>query len=977
LLFKNKSIKTVSSSKSEVNSLNHCNKSKYVDENKVSQIYDYLYHSDNQFPDLIYGFPKNTCLPPQSHEIYIYSAQSTNNIIVNPQALNKSLRLAAPTPPQPQLATTPSSASSQASLNCLKCLSTNATSLNNIKLLELSMIVTDQNIDLIFITETWFSELSTTNLPHYNVHRKDRADRHGGVAIYTKDQLNVISAQSFASHNSEQMWLNVIQGNETILIGCIYRPPTSDAPAFLEIANNLKKAKCLLDEKKITGILLTGDFNLPNINWTETYVNDSSSNSFSARFYDIIQSLHLIQHVDFPTFNKADGTALNTLDLIITGSQHCIPNVNSTHPLGHARQGHLVLYWNYVISSEKSPIHPHSTTLNYKKGDYKNLSNYISSHDWPSIIIGQNIEDSYEAFRKIYDHSTATFIPKKGKKQKKYKNPWTTVELIKLSKTKNKLFNQLRASNGKFPLLEQQYKRARSDTKKLIKKCISDYELSLALDKCNPKKLFTYVNSKVKTSNIITSINCNNTTTTNATEIANILNKQFHSVFTNNSPDSPPVTFHSRTTASISTASITNHSVLHYLSKLAPDKSTGSDGISPYVLHTAREAFAPVLALLFNESLELGTIPALWSEANVTPIYKSKGSRLDPSNYRPISITSVPCKIMEKLIRNSITLHLKSNDLISPRQHGFVSNKACNTNLLESNDLLTKLASTKTPADIVFLDFAKAFDKVSHPLLILKLKKYGLDGNLIKWITAFLTNRRQRVVSGNTVSDWLPVLSGVPQGSVLGPTLFIIFINDLTDKICNHASLYADDTKLICGLDPLQTAKISASLQNDINGIVDWTKTWHMELNISKCKVMHVGKKNPEITYTMNNYSDNQPTPLLTTITERDLGITISSDLKLYKQCVKAASTAYKIFGMLKKAFVSRTLFIWKTLYTTYIRPHLEFAIAAWNHYQKKDINILERVQRRVTKIITSINHLKYPERCKSSGLTTLVRRHD
>jgi len=141
-----------------------------------------------------------------------------------------------------------------------------------------------------------------------------------------------------------------------------------------------------------------------------------------------------------------------------------------------------------------------------------------------------------------------------------------------------------------------------------------------------------------------------------------------------------------------------------------------------------------------------------------------------------------------------------------------------------------------------------------------------------------------------------------------------------------------------------------------------------MELNISKCEVMHIGKRNPEITYTMNNYSNNQPTPLLITITERDLGITISNDFKLYKQCAKAASIAYKIFGMLKKAFVSRTLAIWKILYTTYIRPHLEFAIAAWNPYQKKDINILERVQRRVTKIVTSINHLKYPERCKSFG---------
>ena len=523
--------------------------------------------------------------------------------------------------------------------------------------------------------------------------------------------------------------------------------------------------------------------------------------------------------------------------------------------------------------------------------------------------------------------------------------------------------------------LKQEYKLVRAQTKKMIKECISNYELNLAKDKSNPKKLYAYVNSKVKSTTKITSLNCKNKLSTHPTTIANTLNEQFHSVFIKKPADPlqlPP--FLNRTTTYLSEPDITEALVLEQLKNLDPTKSTGSDGICPYVLQKAAAAFAPILTLLFKESLNQGTFPSSWSEANVTPLHKSK-SRLDPGNYRPISITSVPCKIMETLNRNSMLDYFLKYGLITPRQHGFIKNKACITNLLESNDLLTKLASTGTPTDIVFLDFAKAFDKVSHPLLIYKLTKYGICGKLLNWISAFLTNRRQRVVLGDTESDWLPVLSGVPQGSVLGPLLFIVFINDLTDDLINYASLYADDTKSICGLDPKNMQENALSLQNDINKIVDWTKTWQMELNISKCKVMHIGKKNPNTTYTMRNYSDNQPIPLITTTHERDLGIIISNDLKLAKQCAKAANTAYSIFGRLKRAFVSRSLSIWKLLYSTYIRPHLEFAISAWNPYLKKDINILERVQRRVTKIVHNIKHLNYTERCKAFGLSTLVCR--
>ena len=287
-------------------------------------------------------------------------------------------------------------------------------------------------------------------------------------------------------------------------------------------------------------------------------------------------------------------------------------------------------------------------------------------------------------------------------------------------------------------------------------------------------------------------------------------------------------------------------------------------------------------------------------------------------------------------------------------------------------DILTSNLSTKTPVDVVFLDFAKAFDKVPHRRLISKLLNYGISGKLLTWIESFLSNRRQRVVLGDTVSDWSAVTSSVPQGSVLGPTLFILYINDLVDIIKNRSILYADDTKIIC---PVASAEERDMLQGDINNIVDWTNTWLMRLNIDKCKVMHIGRNNQNYQYTMNDYITSLPTPLETTKSEKDLGIILTDDLKANKQCIAAAAKANHQLGLLKKAFVSRDKFLWKKLYVAYVRPHLEYAVAAWNPHCKKDIKLLEKVQRRATKIAPELRHLSYLERCTILDLSTLSKR--
>ena len=239
-----------------------------------------------------------------------------------------------------------------------------------------------------------------------------------------------------------------------------------------------------------------------------------------------------------------------------------------------------------------------------------------------------------------------------------------------------------------------------------------------------------------------------------------------------------------------------------------------------------------------------------------------------------------------------------------------------------------------------------------------------------------MTNRRQRVVLGNSSSNWAPITSGVPQGSVLGPTLFIIYINDLPEHVHNVCKMYADDTKIIA---PVATENDRFRLQEDINSITNWTRLWKMELNVNKCKIMHI--KTPKYTpteYYMLGTDENGTstrTILESTTCERDLGVEISADLKSGAQVSKASAQANKILGSLKSAFVSRSSHVWKNLYSTYVRPHLEFAIQAWSPYLKKDIASLERIQHRATKIPHQLRSLKYNERCAAWSITSLTER--
>ena len=308
--------------------------------------------------------------------------------------------------------------------------------------------------------------------------------------------------------------------------------------------------------------------------------------------------------------------------------------------------------------------------------------------------------------------------------------------------------------------------------------------------------------------------------------------------------------------------------------------------------------------------------------------------------------------------------HLISNNLINSSQHGFMNKKSCTTNLLEFMETITNEIDNNNNIDVVYLDFAKAFDKVPKERLIEKIRAQGVREKPLKWINNWLTDRRQKTVLNGESSDWGVVESGVPQGSVLGPLCFNIYINDL-DESANDITLvkkFADDTK---AAQTIETDTDKDKLQKGLDGMVDWASKWGMEFNVSKCKIMHIGRTNPRNEYLMNGQRVG------TTDEERDIGVIISSNLKTSAQCREAARRANVV--LLQIHYRDKRIFI--QIYKQYVRPHLEFSVPAWSPWLQGDKDILERVQQRAIGMVSGLKGTSYGEKLRELGILSLERR--
>ena len=446
---------------------------------------------------------------------------------------------------------------------------------------------------------------------------------------------------------------------------------------------------------------------------------------------------------------------------------------------------------------------------------------------------------------------------------------------------------------------------------------------------------------------------------------ASILNSQFSSVFNmteslDSMKDKGISPHPSMTDIKVSCAGV-------FKLELDVHKAPGPDGLSPKLLKELAEELAPILTLLFQTSLQQGKIPDDWSTADVVPIFKS-GEKSKAENYRPISLTCILCKTMEHIISSSIMHHLDGTNILTDAQHGFRKRRSCDTQLILAVQDLAKSLHDRTQSDVILLDFSKAFDKVPHARLLYKLTYYGITGTTHNWINDFLRKQTQRVVLEGSSSDVTAVTSGVPQGSVLDPQLFLVFINDLPEYVSENTTvrLFADDCKLYRRI---QTHEDSSQLQEDLNSLQKWEQDWLMSFNPKKCQVLRIArKKTPVIfNYVIGNHTLDSPD------TTKYLGVHLSQDLSWNNHINYIAKKASSTSAFLQRKIHACPRQTKVLCYKALVRPVMEYMPAqsgtlthrktslSWRWFQRKYARFIFNNFQRTSSVSTMLNHLQWP----------------
>lgn len=829
----------------------------------------------------------------------------------------------------------------------------------NTKIDVFSPNVSDCEYHIIALSETWLKSdvISSELFPnHYEVYRSDRNFEQvgltsgGGVLIAIDNTIKseVIDTSQLVDRFPAIDFLvcKCFISVHFFYIAIVYIPPSVSLEYYEDFFDFLEN----LDVLNTGKVIFVGDFNCAK--FIDNNIDDGKTCSI----------MNLLAFLDMKQCNNISNSCDRLLDLVISNLDCSVTRDYVT--LVPEDNYHPSLSIRLKEIGRKQDIFDTNAvakTYNFKKANYYALYNDFLHTDWRFLEsvteVDAAVNSFYNKFYKILD----THVPV----YKNYKHTypmWYTGEIIKLIKDKAKQHRKFKKTKN--VIYYQQFSRYRL----LIKqRCREAYELYLQNVqiklKQEPRYFWSFINNKNNTSRIPGKMFYNNETYDNPQSIVNAFSIFFKSVYSLPHADEEVLNFNFNRNIflDVSCEPITENEILRAGKKLKNKFTSGPDKIPSFLFKDCLRVLVQPLQLLFNLVLETSVFPDLWKTAKVCPIHKSD-SRANINNYRPIAILNNAAKVLETILYNRV--YLSAKNLISIYQHGFMNSRSTISNLAVFSQYLCETLDSRGQIDVVYTDFSKAFDKIGHNILLQKLLGMGINGNYLQLLKSYLSQRKQYVYYNGFNSNIFFATSGVPQGSNLGPLLFLIFINDLCEALHCNRLMFADDLKLYVSINTLDDCIF---LQQQINMLQDWCNINKLYLNISKCKILTCTRKFNAIIfpYAIDNVI------LERTTTFKDLGIHFDSQLTFNYHISCAVSSACRSYGFIVRNCKSfNNISALSAMYFTLVRSGLEYGSLIWNPIYAHYTNLVERIQKKFLKFLSFKLNGSYPPRgCDYDGL--------
>lgn len=810
--------------------------------------------------------------------------------------------------------------------------------------------------DIVAITETWLTPDDDDCLfmckASHHIFRQDRKDgAHGGVALLLNNRLKANQCRFDYVKELEYVCVRTVTKTRIVYLCVVYKPSCDRHSHLIEDMDQLLQAL------ETTGhpYLLLGDFNLPDIDWTvPTCLNNRGKQN---QFLEMFLSYGITQKVLVPTRKK------NTLDLIFESQEGLVIECLTDAALATGCDHDIVRFnanINVCFCNEE-------LFDDWNNADYSGMKVMLDTISWRALFQNcSSVNDKWCVFKTVMQDMFNVFVPKRSNKSTPKRQSFPK-EIQKLLIKKRAAHRKLRSSSNPSKGLEDKCYQLNKRCTDAILAHYRKKETNVLKDG-SLKRFFNYVKRTLKTPEQAVCLSVNGEIISSDDAIAETFNDQFSSVFVLDDGNVPQMD-HIMTDnySEINDVFFSKHAICSVLRSMKASSSTGLDDIPSVCLKNISEQLAVPLQSIFQDSFDTGVLPDDWLKAKVRPIYKKGGSRSAAANYRPISLTSVSCRVMERVLKGFLLDHLSKNNIITASQHGFMAKKSTETQLLECINDWTSSLDSQENTDVFYMDIAKAFDVVSHPKLLYKLKMYKITGKFYAWIDSFLKDRSQCVKVGNSLSCERNVLSGVPQGSVLGPVLFLLFINDLPSAVKESTvKIFADDTKIYLSRKKGLTFD---ALYEDIESVLNWTAENQLGVAFHKSNILHVGHGNPLVEYVFNDTF----IPCVDVV--KDLGVYVSNDMKFSVHIDKIVAKAHRMCGLIFKCFTCRDHDFLVQMFKTYVLPLLEYCSTVWSPQGLENIKKIERVQRRFTKRFPGLEETVYLDRLKQLSLERLELR--